>query len=154
LDDIKKIIKESGSPENVVDALGKAKGTNNLTDENFVGLVFEALVPSDSADVIAAIKASQPIFSKIIDSVGIQHLVLDHIERLCGITNKALGSKVSFIVKEFYDLDLLEEEQILHWYEKKSNSAVSSIRDQLAPLVKWLKEAEEESSGAEDDDEE
>lgn len=57
-----------------------------------------------------------------------------------------------------YDADLLEEEVILGWAEKASKKYVSKelakeIRVKAEPFIKWLKEAEEESSGNEEEDE-
>lgn len=69
-----------------------------------------------------------------------------------------LISKIPHILKEMYDADLLEEEVILSWAEKASKKYVSKelakeIRSKAEPFIKWLKEAEEESSGNEEEDE-
>lgn len=65
-----------------------------------------------------------------------------------------LMAKSAHIIKALYDLDIIEEEAILAWGEKPSSKYVNKnkakeIIDVCAPVITWLKEAEEES----DDDE-
>jgi len=143
LEDVKRILEGATAAEDLL----KAKKSSGLTDTELINLVFEALVNPDS-DVVAVAKSKQPLLSKIATSPAAQFALLDNVEAFC-MKNKKLLTKVPVIVKELYDLDLLEEENILAWH-KKETPAVTNIREQLVPLVKWLKEAEEES----DDDEE
>ncbi len=46
-------------------------------------------------------------------------------------------------------MDLLDEEVILSWADTASNA---SVKQSVAPLIKWLKEAEEEDDDEEGDD--
>ena len=55
------------------------------------------------------------------------------------------------IFKELFEEDVLEEEVILEWAKKVSKKNVSKelaqkIHDKAAPFIKWLREAEEETS--------
>ena len=55
------------------------------------------------------------------------------------------------IFKELFEEDVLEEEVILEWAKKVSKKNVSKelaqkIHDKAAPFIKWLQEAEEETS--------
>lgn len=70
--------------------------------------------------------------------------------------SKSLVSKVPHILKLFYDLDILEEKVILEWGEKAYKKTVGKelaeeIHSKAAPFLKWLKEAEEDSSEEDDD---
>ena len=61
------------------------------------------------------------------------------------------------IFKELFEEDVLEEEVILEWAKKVSKKNVSKelaqkIHDKAAPFIKWLQEAEEETSESDDDD--
>jgi hypothetical protein len=45
-----------------------------------------------------------------------------------------------------YDVDLLEEEVIVAWYEEAEEEAsLQPLRDDMKKFVDWLNEAEEES---------
>ena len=55
------------------------------------------------------------------------------------------------ILKQFYDEDIIDEETIIEWSGKESKKYISKemskkLHEKVAPLVKWLKEAEVEDS--------
>lgn len=87
-----------------------------------------------------------------------QKYLLGGVEQLVGNVHKeVLLPKVPHILKELYDMDIVEEEVLLDWGKKVSKKYVSKavaqdIHDKAAPFIKWLEEAEEEES-SEDDDE-
>lgn len=59
-------------------------------------------------------------------------------------------------MQEFYDQDIVEEEILLQWGERPSKKYVSKdlsklIHTKAAPVINWLKEAEEESSEEEEE---
>jgi len=74
---------------------------------------------------------------------------LRSIEKFYGETQPSLVSKIAPAVKELYDKELLDEENVLIWFDNQ-NSAIQKVRDSIAPLIKWFKETEE--SGSEDED--
>jgi len=61
-------------------------------------------------------------------------------------THDELGSRALFILNSLYEADILEEEQILEWWEASSTAdlQVEGIRK----FVEWLKEADEDDSDA------
>ena len=64
--------------------------------------------------------------------------------------------KVHLIFNELYEEDILDEEIIIEWAKKVSKKNVSEdlaqkIHDKAAPFVKWLQEAEEETSDSDTD---
>lgn len=82
---------------------------------------------------------------------GIETLIVNHESELL--------AKSAHIVKSLYDLDIVDEEVILAWAEKPSSKYVKKnkskeIIDVCAPVIEWLKEAEEESDEEEEDDDE
>eukprot|EP00042_Codosiga_hollandica_P059649 m.920082 g.920082 ORF g.920082 m.920082 type:complete len:434 (-) comp61084_c0_seq1:105-1406(-) len=67
-----------------------------------------------------------------------------------------IADKFAHVLKTLYDMSLLEEEALLAWAEKVSKKYVSKdlsaqLREKAAPLINWLKEAEEEEEDEEDD---
>lgn len=88
-----------------------------------------------------------------------QKYLLGGLEQLCGnVHPDKLLPKVASILKTMYDEDLVEEEVFQEWGSKPSKKYVSKeisqqIRDKAAPFLKWLKEAEEDSSEDEDEEE-
>lgn len=64
--------------------------------------------------------------------------------------------KVSHILKELYDCDIIEEKEILEWAKKQYKKTVGKelaeqIHAKATPFIKWLQEAEEENSSEEDE---
>ena len=63
--------------------------------------------------------------------------------------------RIPAILKVFFEMDILEEEVLLEWAEKKKSAdkkLAPEIHKRAAPFITWLKEADEESD--EEDDEE
>uniref|UniRef100_A0A8C2YJ98 Eukaryotic translation initiation factor 5 n=1 Tax=Chinchilla lanigera TaxID=34839 RepID=A0A8C2YJ98_CHILA len=87
-----------------------------------------------------------------------QRYLLHGLECVVAEHQAQLLSKIPHILKEMYNEDLLEEEVVIDWSEKVSKKYISKelakeIRVKAEPSIKWLKEAEEESSDGEDDEE-
>lgn len=65
--------------------------------------------------------------------------------------------KVAHILKTFYDMDIVDEKIILEWGHKAYKKTVGKelaeqIHEKAAPVLKWLKEADEEDSDEEDEE--
>jgi len=85
-----------------------------------------------------------------------QKYLIGGIEKTVETYEAALLPKVAHIFKELFEEDILEEEVILEWSKKVSKKNVSKemaqkIHEKVAPFIKWLKEAEEESDESSDD---
>ncbi|KAL4641840.1 eukaryotic translation initiation factor 5 [Arapaima gigas] len=88
-----------------------------------------------------------------------QKYLLGGFECLVKLHQTQLLPRVPIILKDMYDADLLEEDVILAWAQKVSRKYVSKelakeIHARATPFVKWLKEAEEESEGSDEEEDE
>lgn len=77
---------------------------------------------------------------------------------LCAIEDVAstideLLSYVQHLLHQFYSRDILSEEKILEWYESNKSLDVSQskVRNAVYPFIKWLQEAEEDSTESDSD---
>jgi len=89
-----------------------------------------------------------------------QKSLIGGLEQLIGVEYKdVLMPKVAHIFKLFYDLDIIEEEVLLEWaskgpskkYVKKEVS--KEIHEKAKAFIEWLRDAEEEESSEDEDDE-
>lgn len=86
-----------------------------------------------------------------------QKSLMGGVEKMIEMHREMLLPKTVHVLKELYDLDIVEEDVLLEWGEKPSKKYVSkelsqAIHEKAAPFIKWLKEAEEESSDEEEDE--
>lgn len=85
-----------------------------------------------------------------------QKYLIGGIEKTVETYEATLLPKVPHIFKELFEEDILEEEVIFEWAKKVSKKNVSKelaqkIHDKAAPFIKWLQEAEEETSESDGD---
>ncbi|XP_047337631.1 eukaryotic translation initiation factor 5-like [Impatiens glandulifera] len=80
-----------------------------------------------------------------------QLVLLEAIENYCGKTNTDALKEVALVLKALYDMDVLEEEFIVEWYEKGlvGSNKGSSIWKNVKPFIEWLQSAESESEDEE-----
>lgn len=133
------------------DKLQELKNSCGLSDLEFVPLLFDVLVPAEATSLAVLSKKKNSI-SKFVGNKEGQIALLRSVEKFIGEAQPSLIPKVSPIIKQLYDDELLEEEGVFGWAEDKTN-AIAKVRDQAAPIMKWLKEAEEESGSDEEGDE-
>ncbi|XP_066146661.1 eukaryotic translation initiation factor 5 [Euwallacea fornicatus] len=86
-----------------------------------------------------------------------QRYLIGGLEQVVVLHKDVLLPRVPALLKLLYDLDILQEASILEWAEKISKKYVSKemsqeIHDKAAPFIKWLKEADEESSESDESD--
>jgi len=150
VDDIVQALKELSVQD--ADNILAVKSKKSADDSIFTYAVFGVLFEGENLDLLAEIKAKSAILSKVINNESAQIALLRAIENYCGKVNASQLPKVPLILKELYDNDVLEEENILKWASDTKGS-VKTVRDQAAPMITWLKEAEEESEEDEEDEE-
>jgi translation initiation factor 5 len=63
-------------------------------------------------------------------------------------------SKTPLIIKQLYEIDLLDEDSILDWFESLEDAAgpLKKIKEAAQPFINWLNEAEAETDDDEDSD--
>lgn len=77
--------------------------------------------------------------------------LLNIVEEKSSVLDKAYNQIVLFLgVKSFYDMEVVEEENILKWWNDGENDEVRTL---AAKFIIWLQEADEEDSDDEEDSE-
>lgn len=76
-----------------------------------------------------------------------QLLLLRGIEAFCGKSSSTVTKEVALVLKTLYDVDVLEEEYIVQWYQEglKGGNKDSQIWKNAKPFIEWLESAESES---------
>lgn len=104
-------------------------------------------------NIIAQIKQYRSLFLRFTHgNPKAQKYLLGGFEQLVGnVHTDSLLPKVPKILQQFYEMDVMEEEVIVDWDKKASKKYVSKemskeIHTKATPFIKWLQEAEEESS--------
>ncbi|XP_003690567.2 translation initiation factor eIF-2B subunit epsilon [Apis florea] len=97
-----------------------------------------------------------PIISNYIKTEDAQDDCLHAIEEIASTTQELLPF-LQHLLHMLYDKDILSEEKILEWYESDEKGIDSfefqknKVRTAIKPFIKWLEEAEEDSSETEND---
>ncbi|XP_016176699.2 eukaryotic translation initiation factor 5-like, partial [Arachis ipaensis] len=80
------------------------------------------------------------------DDEGSQLLLLNAAEEFCYKKGSNELNEVALILKALYDVDLVEEEHVVHWYSKglKGDKKDSQIWKNAQPFIDWIRNAESE----------
>ena len=91
----------------------------------------------------------QRLFAAAADPAKAQKRLLASVEQMAGAGPHAdvLLKRTPALLKALYDLDLLEEDVVLRWFDRGSKKKLGTrVREAAAPFVQWLREADEEES--------
>lgn len=94
-----------------------------------------------------------PIILNYVKTDDAQDDCLHAIEEVASTTQELLPF-LQHLLHMLYDKDILSEDKILEWYkssDKDVDSQEEKVRTAIKPFIKWLEEAEEDSSGNEND---
>lgn len=149
---VKSLKQEAGS-DGLVEQKQKVRAEAERLDvaDKAAGVLAELLF---DGNILQQIKDYRTLFLLFtVDNRKAQKYLMTAFEMLVG-EREELMSRVPHILKSFYDLDIIEEDALLEWADKvpkKKKELAKEIREKAAPLVNWLRTAEEESSSDEDD---
>eukprot|EP00850_Spirogloea_muscicola_P018038 SM000161S02420 [mRNA] locus=s161:176241:179213:+ [translate_table: standard] len=120
--------------------------------------LFEALFGGVAKGLSVEVAKKSALFGKLVSDAHDQMHLLQIIEKYCGVIELAAIKETALVIKVFYDADVLEEEQVLQWFDHKEAQtefgidakAAAAVRKQAAPFVDWLRTAEADSEGSEE----
>lgn len=140
--------KEEGSLSKVSDVDVYLKAKELGIEHKHRTLTVLALCLFDD-DVVKQIPKRAAMLKKMITSEKHEKAFLGGIERLVGVERPKLIEKISSILIQIYDSDILPEETLQTWCSKVTKKYVDisvskDVRKHCKPFLKWLEEAEEE----------
>jgi len=152
-DAVNKIVKKSLDIAEVKENLQSSnklvelKDQNGLSNGDLVSAVFDCITTPQDTNLSSIVKHKEALKNFVEETDG-QVALLHCIEKFCGETQPSLLPKVAPIIKEIYDEELVDEQVIIAWFGEETT--LQKVKDSVAPLIKWLKETEEESDSEED----
>lgn len=142
--------KEQGSVAKVsdVDVYMKAKDLGIESKHRTLTVLAQCLFDDD---IVKQIPKRAAMLKKMMTTDKHERAFLGGIERFVGVDRPKLVDKISSILIQIYDSDLLSEERLQDWCSKASKKYVDlsvsrDVRKHAKPFLKWLEEAEEEDS--------
>ncbi|ESP01810.1 hypothetical protein LOTGIDRAFT_225095, partial [Lottia gigantea] len=161
IDTLKRAKEENIKSDNVILEINSLKHAYNISinDVNMsvvkavLDLPLEKTNTADRSNLLNAFKNSlsehRPLMLNYIKSSEAQIDCLKAVEELC-INNEFVRKILGKLILHMYNEDYIEENNIFKWYSLDSPNQTdpfyNQIQTQVDPLIKWLKEAEEESS--------
>lgn len=112
--------------------------------DELMNAYFEALFGGFVKGISKEVKEKKLYLAKVCTDESSQLLLLRTLETFCAPCAPDVGKEIAFILKVLYDEDILEEEQILEWYDNDDgiNPKSGQVRKLAQPLVDWLRDAE------------
>lgn len=161
LDSMMRAFNDKVTTENLLLEVNSSKFAYNVSSDEVIESIVKALLAMPNRlndctlsddDYWRQIKTQiayfQPLIAKYIKDECAMQLALKVIELDC-FSNIAAFSSVARMLHLLYDIDIFSEKAILSWYRKDllehNETAANNVRKQVAPLVDWLENAEEES---------
>ncbi|KAL3697935.1 hypothetical protein R1sor_012011 [Riccia sorocarpa] len=112
--------------------------------EELLFAYFEALFGSFVKGISKEVKEKKQYLSKVTTDEASQILLLKTLETFCAPCAPDAGKELALILKMLYDEDILEEDQILEWYDNgdENNTKSIQVRKYAQPFVDWVRDAE------------
>jgi len=122
---------------NIASEIKRIQRESGFSNSKRGPLLFEVLF---QPDIVPNVDQYKNVFRELIIDAPSKMSVLECVEKLC---YPKLIKKSPRILKEFYDSEIIDEDIIFEWYDKKLSN--QDIKKELHPFINWLREAEEES---------
>lgn len=118
-----------------------------LTEDKYVvKLVFEALFDQN---IVQQFSERHRLMKRFV-KVDVEKEVISSLMFLCA-ESESLKSKFHILLKKFYDADIITDESILSWFEKKKapkgleKEDFALFKKKSTPFVEWLQQSDESS---------
>jgi|Transcript_38757 translation initiation factor 5 len=124
-------------------------------DKDVLALVFLSLFDKDIQQQFAPRHKMLSRFVKM----DVEKDVIVHLMFLC-LEEESLKSKFPILLKKFYDADVITENSITDWYEKKKGPKkmdkddVAFFKKKAKPFVEWLQQSDSSEEDEESEEEE
>jgi len=139
----------------IIDELIRLQKLEGFSSKSLIEILFEAIFEKN---IRTKLKARFALLKQFVIDAETQTEFLVCIEKLC-LDEQSVIKIVPVVLKELYEMDILEEDNIISWYDTVSlvevdQKVASDVRRSAEPFITWLKTAEAESDEEEDNKEE
>ncbi|CAH8354760.1 unnamed protein product [Eruca vesicaria subsp. sativa] len=122
--------------------------------QDVMDALFNALLDGVVKDFADVVTEKKRYFVAATQEEGSQMLLLNSIGSFFGKKgNEEVGKEVAHVLKALYDVDVIEEEFVLEWYQKGLTGVDKSspVWKNVKPFAVWLQSADSETEGEEED---
>ncbi|XP_076888277.1 eukaryotic translation initiation factor 5-like [Bidens hawaiensis] len=150
----KKVVKKKSLVDGVKDNLNAGVGPKEIltsltgSPQEKASALFEGLLDGvEKGFAKHLVKKKSYLAAVVGDEENSQMLLLRAVEDFCGKSNPNAVKEVALVLKALYDVDIIEEEYVVKWYEEGTSGGNKSslIWKNAKPFVEWLQSAESES---------
>lgn len=141
--DIKDCLKNGLNSSQLVSHLQMKEGPRQEKMNAYFNCLFEGVSKGLSKEVAAKKK----YLEKVVQDEDSQILLLRAIEAFCSSGTPSVCKEIARVLKVLYDEDILEEEEVLKWYDEgiAKRKESGEVWKNTKPFVDWLRSAEAES---------
>lgn len=138
--EFKDLIQKGSSPSQLALVLEK----KDDPPQEVMNAFFEALFDGFFKGIAKEVSKKKLYLAKVVPDEASQLLLLGTLELFCTECPPDTGKEIAFVLKVLYDEDILEEDQILEWFDNLDaiDPKAGQVRKYSQPIVDWLRDAE------------